>query len=142
MSCRLSCRATAGACADSNAGRPAALVSLCCDDHVVEATHRHSQTGPRIEVVGSGDGSAGPMRLADTPVLLEGRGALNGWFIGAGGFVDVIRAAIGGHCALVRSAAAGWVEGAVAFDDVELDERARRPPVDRQVSIAGGTPAA
>jgi len=90
-------------------------------------------------VGGSGDGSANPLRLAYTPVLLEGRGALNGGFIGAGGLVDVIRAAIGGHCALVRSATARWHEGAVVVDDVELDERVRRPPVDRQVCIAGGT---
>jgi len=133
--------AARGALANSNTCRPAALVSLCCDDHVVEAAHRHSQTGPRFEVVASGDGSTSTLRLADTPVLLEGRGALNGWLIGAGGLVDVIRAAIGGHGALVRSAAAGWREGTEVFDDVELDERARRPPIDRQICITGSTPA-
>jgi len=119
--------------ANSNAGRPAAHVSLCCDDHVVEGAHRHSQTGPLAEVVCGGNGSTSSLRLTNTPVLLEGRGTLNGRFIGAGGNVDVIHATIGGDGAFHRSGAARWCEGTVIFDDVEFDERVCRPAVDRQI---------
>ena len=81
-----------------------------------------------------GDGAAGPLRLPDAPVLLEGLGALDRRGVHARRDVDVVGAAVAGDGALVG---AGRPVGAPVVDDVVLDERVRRPAVQRQVGVAG-----
>ena len=90
-------------------------------------------------MVAGGDGAAGPLRLPDAPVLVEGLGAFDGRGVVPRRLVDVVRAAVAGDGALVRSR--GPV-GAPVVDDVVLDERVRRPPVEGQVGVAGRVEAA
>jgi hypothetical protein len=71
---------------------------------------------------------------ADGPVLIEGRCALDGGFVGAYTCEDVVCRTIRGEGTLVR-AAAGGVVCAEVFDNVVLDERAGAPTVDRKVAV-------
>lgn len=88
-------------------------------------------------MVRGGYGSANALALADRPVLLKGRGALDGGLVGAGGLVDIVCSSVSGHGPLLCGAA-GRVVGAVGFDDVVLDERVGSPAVDSEVAIAIG----
>lgn len=82
------------------------------------------------------DGAAGAVLLADSPVLLEGGGTLNGRLVGAGSLEKGVGAAVdlggangaGGGRRVVRT------EG---LDDVELDQRALGPAVEGEVPVAG-----
>lgn len=97
---------------------------------------------PRIEMSLDGDGSTNALLLADRPVLLKGRGAINGWLIVAGGLEDIIGAAIGGDAALLLCGRAGVV-AAVCLDDVVLDERVAGPSVQGDVAVdVGSVPCA
>jgi len=117
-----------------DAGRSAALVALCCDDHVVVATQIQSHTSPRVEVGAGGDGSTDALRRTDTPILLEGSCALNGGLVGAGRNEDFVCATVAVHGTFSRCAAARVVS-AIAFDNVVLDERVGCPSVDGEVSV-------
>lgn len=61
---------------------------------VVLRSQPHSLGGPGVEVSTDIDGSAGAVVVADGPVLLKGRGAIDGRLVGAGRLQDVVRAAI------------------------------------------------
>lgn len=113
---------------NGDAGGPAAVVSLRGDDHIVVRTEVQSDAGPGVEVVCGGDGSADAVGCADGPVLLEGRGADDGGFVGACGHVDVVCASVAGDGPLLLRAGRGIV-GPEGFDDVILNERAGRPAV-------------
>jgi hypothetical protein len=79
-----------------------------------------SEAGPCFEVRCGGDGSGGALGLADGPVLLKGRGALDGGLVGAGAHVDVVGSSVAGDGSLLLGAAGGVV-GAEGFDNVVLD---------------------
>src|SRR5690606_14025547 len=119
--------------ADGDGGATAALVALGRQDLVVVAAQVQAGPGPRVEVVADGDGAAGPLLLAHAPELLERPGALDGGRVVPPGLVDVVRAAVGGDCALVG---AGGPVGAPALDDVVLDQRVPGPAVQREVGVA------
>lgn len=88
-------------------------------------------------MVAGRDGASDALGSADRPVLLEGRGALDGWRVGTGGLVNVVRAAVAGHLADLGGAGR-WVVGSVGLDDVVFDERACGPAVEREVAVAIG----
>jgi len=116
-------------------GGSSAEVSLRGDDLVVECAELQSRRRPRVEVVRGGDSSAGAVALADRPVLVEGRGALDRRLIDALSFVDVVCRAVRGETALERRAGGGVV-GAEVLDNVVLDERAGGPSVHGEVAVA------
>src|SRR5690606_24663995 len=118
--------------AQRHVGGSAALVALSRHDHVVVGSEVHTVAGPRVEVVPRGDGTAGPLGLADAPVLVEGPGAFDGGRVVPRGLVDVVGTTVGGHRAHVGT---GGPVGAPAFDDVVLHERVPRPPVEGQVGV-------
>ena len=120
---------------DSRSAR--AAVALSSEDLVVEGTHVETELLPRVEVVRGRDRAACAVGLADGPVLVERRSALDGRLVDAGALVDVVGRAVGGDGALVGEAAARVV-GAEALDDVVLDEWARGPTVHGEVRVAGG----
>ena len=97
----------------------------------------HSKRSPSVEVVSSGDCSAGTLGAADGPVLVEGGSSRDGRLVHLLVSVDIVDGSIAGHGSLEGHAAAGVVF-AVAFHDVVLDERASGPAVDSEVSISGG----
>ena len=128
-------RRAAGADGDGGAAR--ALVSLSGDDLVVERAHRHAERLPSVEVRCGVDGAARAVRLADGPVLVEGRGALDRRLVDTRRLVDVVGRAVRDDGALERETAARVVCAEV-LDDVVLDERARGPAVQGQVRVARG----
>ena len=66
------------------------MISFRRDDHVVMSTQLHAQLSPSIEMVADCDGSAHTLGLTYTPVLLEGRRALDRWLIVSSCLEDVI----------------------------------------------------
>jgi hypothetical protein len=121
---------------DGHHRRAAALVPLRRDDLHVERAHGEPERLPRVEVVAGRDRAAGAVRLADAPVLVERRRALDRGLVDARAFVDVVRAPVGGDGALVGEPA-GRVVRAEVLGDVVLDERVRRPALDGEVRVAG-----
>ena len=81
------------------------------------------------------------LRLPDRPKLRKGLGTLDRRRVVPHRRVNVIRAAIRGHCTFVGAAAAGVVV-AVGLDDVVLDERVLGPAVDGEVAVSAGVEAA
>lgn len=120
---------------DVNVGRTAALVTLSGDDLVVVRTQTQTGGRPGVEVVLHGDGAADALGGADGPVLVEGRGALDGRLVVAGGEVDVVGAAVALERALVLRVGARVV-GAVGLNHVVLDQRVVSPAVHGQVPVA------
>lgn len=51
----------------------------------------HTSFGPGIEEIACGDSSTRPLRPANSPVLIESLGSVDGWRIGAGGLIQVVR---------------------------------------------------
>lgn len=116
-------------------GRPAATVSLRRNDLVIERPQRHSEFGPRFEVVCSGDGSTGALVRTDGEVLVEGLGALDGGFVGADILVDVVIGSIGGHATLVCATGRGIVSTEILVYII-FYKRLGSPAIDRKVTIA------
>lgn len=97
----------------------------------------HSERSPSLEVVGSGDCSAGALGPADGPVLVEGGSSRDGRLVHLLVGVDIVDGSITIHGSLEGHATAGVVF-AIAFHDVVFDEGASGPAVDSEVSISGG----
>jgi hypothetical protein len=114
-----------------------AEVSLCSHNLVVVLTELHALAGPRIEVSLHVDASAGALVLANRPVLLKGRGAVNRRLVGAGALRNLVRGAVGGDGALVLRLRRRVVRAEV-LDNVVLDERVAGPAVDGEVGVAVG----
>ena len=72
--------------------------------------------------------------MADRPVLVEGRSALNRGLVDLLVFIDVIGSTVTSNSALVGHAGA-WVVGTVVLQDVVFDEWASSPAIDGKVSI-------
>jgi hypothetical protein len=104
---------------------------------VVLSAQVHAVGSPGVEVGSDIDGAAGAVVLADGPVLLKGRGAVDGGLVGAGGLEDVVDAAVDGDGAL-EGGGGGGVVGAEGLDDVVLDQGAAGPAVDGEVAVAVG----
>lgn len=83
------------------------------------------------------NGTAGAVLVADGPVLLEGRGALDRGLVLAGGLEEGVGATVDLSSA-DGAGGGGGVVGAVGFDDVELDQRALGPAVKGEVPVAAG----
>jgi hypothetical protein len=75
------------------------------------------------------------VRATDAPVLVERRRALDRRLVHALTLVNIVRATVGGHSALVGEPT-GRIVGAEVLGDVVLDERVRRPAVHGEVRIA------
>lgn len=97
----------------------------------------HAGRSPCVEVSSGVHASGGAVFLADGPELLEGRRAINGGLVGAGRLEDVVGAAVSSDRALKGSGGRG-VEGAVALDNVVLDQGAAGPAIDGEVAVAVG----
>ena len=83
------------------------------------------------------DRAAGAVLAADSPVLLESGGALDGRLVGASGLEEGVGAAVD----LGSANGAGGrrrVVGAEGLDDVELDEGRLGPAVEGEVPVAAG----
>lgn len=95
------------------------------------------QTGlsPSIEVVLDGDAATDTVVLADGPVLVEGRGALNRRRVHTSGLVNLVGAAVALDTANLGGAAGGVVV-AVTLDDVVLDEWVLGPAVEGEIAVA------
>ena len=84
--------------------------------------------GPGLEVRGRIDAAAGALVLADRPVLLEGRGALDGRLVSAGGLEDLVAGTIDLNAAEAGSSR-GWVVCPKVLYYVIFDERVLGPAV-------------
>jgi hypothetical protein len=104
---------------------------------VVERAHLESELLPRVEVVRGRDGAARTLGAADTPVLVEGRSALDRGLVDTRTLVDVVRGTIRCDCALVCERA-GRVVCAKVLEDIVLDERVGGPTVDGEVGVTRG----
>ena len=96
-----------------------------------------TRTLPRLEVSIHIDAAPSALVDANRPVLVKGRGALDGRLVHALGAVDVVGAAIRSHAAQ-PGGARGRVVGAEVLDDVVLYQGVLGPPVDGQVRVAIG----
>jgi hypothetical protein len=122
---------------DSDGSASGAEVALGGDDLVVVRTELHALAGPRIEVGLHVNASAGALVLANRPVLLKGRGAVNRGLVGAGALGNLVRGAVDGDGALVLRLR-GRVVRAEVLDDVVLDEGVAGPTVDGKVGVTVG----
>lgn len=102
-------------------------------------TQLQTNVGPGIEVVLSSDGATNTAALADRPVLVEGRGALNGGSVFTSSLVDLVGAAIALDGAELGSAGGGIVV-AVLVNDVVFDEGVLGPAIERDVAVAVALP--
>jgi hypothetical protein len=92
--------------------------------------------GPRVEVVGSGDGAGRTLALPDRPVLGESGGAGDGGLVGASVGAEGVGRTVGGDAAELGHAGRARVEAAVVLDDVVFGLRAVDPAVDGEVGAA------
>lgn len=76
---------------------------------VVLSAQVHSLRLPGRKVSCDINGSAGAVVLANRPVLLKGRGAIDGRLVGTGSLEDVVGAAINGDRALARRSGGGVI---------------------------------
>ena len=104
---------------------------------IVLSAQVHAVGSPGVEVGSDVDGAAGAVVLADGPVLLKGRGAVDGGLVGAGGLEDVVDAAVDGDGAL-EGGGGGGVVGPEGLDNVVLNQRAAGPAVDGEVAVSVG----
>lgn len=100
-------------------------------------TELHALRGPRIKVGLHVDRTAGALVLANRPVLLKGRGAVNRRLVGTSCLRNLVRAAVNGDGALVLGIRRRVV-GTKVLNDVVLNERAAGPAVDGEVAVAVG----
>ena len=106
------------------------MVTLGCNNLVVVLSPQgHAKSSPGVEVSSDVDRSAGAVVLANGPVLLEGRCAINGRLVGAGGFKNGVCAAINGDRALGCCCGRGVI-CSETLNDVVLDQGAPGPAVD------------
>lgn len=94
---------------DIDVGAATALIAFSGYNLVVVLPEVEPESGPGVEVVLHGDGTADTLALADGPVLLEGACTIDGGLIGAGRYVNVVVTAVSGEAALVLSTTAGVV---------------------------------
>lgn len=100
----------------------ATLVPLDAKGDLVEVAHVHPEVGPSVEMIRDGDGPTRALLSANTPVLVEGGGAIDGWLIDSLCSVDVIGAVVtrdGSHVSFT----ARWTPGAPAINDIIFYER-------------------
>lgn len=113
---------------NGNRRRSTALVSLSGHNLVVELTQIHAKSCPGVEMIGGGDSSTNTSALADGPVLVEGRSALNRRLIDLLMFVDVICGSVtcnSSHVGHTRS----WIVTAIGFQDVVFNKWVFSPAV-------------
>jgi hypothetical protein len=121
---------------DLDVGRPRALVALAGHDHVVPGAEVEvALLLPLVEVLAGIDSAADALLATDGPVLVKGRGTLDGRLVDAAGLVDVVGAAVVIDCAEPGGAGRGVV-GAVSLDDVVLNEGVGGPAVESKVCAA------
>lgn len=119
---------------NSDGSRSAAMISLGRKDHVVMSTQLLADFSPGIKVVLGCDSAANTFSSPDAPELLEGRSSIDTWLVGACRLVDIIGAPVTLDRTLLASTR-GRVVGAVALDDVILDERVACPAVERDIRV-------
>ena len=109
-----------------------AVEGLNSHDLEVVVAWNKAMLGPVVEVVGSGDCTGSALALADREELLEGAGAGDRGFIGAGVGAHLVGAAVRGETAKAGCAGARVVI-AVVLDDVVLGLWGVQPTVDGKV---------
>ena len=95
----------------------------------------HSLGCPLVEMGLDVDGSAGALAAADTPVLLEGLGALDGRLVDTPALGDLVVASIDSERTLV-SGLGRRIVVAEALNDVVLDQGVGGPAIDGEVGVA------
>lgn len=103
------------------------VVTFSGQNLVVVRAEFHVQLRPSIEVVGGGHSTTLALGLANRDELVERRGSLNRWGIGASGLVDVVGGAVGGDSS---NGGAELVGLRVIFDHIVFNEGVRSPAVD------------
>lgn len=110
----------------------------------------HTSRGPSIEDSLHVDSAAAALVATDSPVLVEGLGAVDGGLVVARGLVEIVGVAVVVDGAFVLASRAGVVS-AVVLDDLDivsekcgigegcayvvLNERAASPAVDAEVAV-------
>lgn len=104
------------------------------------STQVQTNVGPCVEVVSSVNRSADAVGGTDGPVLLKGRGALNGGCINSSTLIDVVRSPVRLKSPLIAGTRGGIVcsEG---FNNIVLDKRVGAPAIDSKVAVAIGVVA-
>lgn len=75
---------------DRDARLSSAFVCLCGHDHVVVSSETHASIGPSVEEVACSDSSTCPFRSANSPILIESLGSVDGWRVGACSLIQVV----------------------------------------------------
>ena len=112
-------------------------VTLSSHNLVVVLTELEALGRPGIEVGLHIDRTAGALVLTNRPVLLKGRGAINGRLVGTSSLSNLVRRAVRGDSALVLGVGRRVV-GTEVLNDVVLDERVAGPAIDGKVRVAVG----
>ena len=97
----------------------------------------HTVRSPGAEVVGSGDGTAGALVLANGPVLIESGGANDRRLVDLRVLVDIIVRTVTGQGAHMGHAVARVVASEV-LQNVILNQRASSPAIDGEIGISVG----
>lgn len=125
-----------------DARTPTALIPFRSQNLIVVRAQRLTNLGPRIEMVTRRNRAANPLRLPDTPKLLERSCAIDRGLVCAGGLVDVVSPTVRRDSALL-GCSRRRVVGAVRLDNVVLDEGVAGPAVEGDVRVyVGGVPCA
>ena len=103
-----------------------AIPALDRDDLEVQRTQVHADVLPSVKVVLDSDRATDARRVADRDVLVEGRGALDGWLIDALILPDGVCGTIAVYCALLR---ARLIDAHYIVHNVVLDKRVCRPTI-------------
>lgn len=110
------------------------MVALSGDNHVVVTAESHAGFRPGVKVVPGRHVAAGVLGLAHGPELVEGGGSSNRRLVDPLVCVEVVSAAVAGHCALLCRALRRVVVAKV-LEDVVLHERVLGPAVDGEVGV-------
>ena len=139
--CAVAGRTTAGRAAATNSNiklinisPSAALITFyvkCC---LIHETHLHSHTLPSLKVLSYGNGTAGTLTLAYTPVLLEGGVTVDGRLIYTSGLVYIIGCTVYGNGSL--RGCSRRTPGSPTVYNVVLYERISTPSVYTEVRIS------
>ncbi len=105
--------------AHRNGRRPAALISLGGENHIVVTSQLQAALCPSIKVISGGDLASDAVALADGPELRKRSRPYDRGLVVALALVNVIGATIALDCAFLLSLA--WVVRPISLDDVVLD---------------------
>jgi hypothetical protein len=128
-------RSRAASVGDGLLGGTAAAPAFDGNDLVVQGPQAHAERRPLIEVVRDGDGAAGPGRVPDGDVLVEGRRPHDRGLIDLLVFPDGVCASVAREGTLLRPAC-GYPY--ICLHDIVLNQWVLTPAVDRETAEPTG----